>query len=266
MKHPHININISILSIVQAACLIFHLSACDAFTSLHTSSLFNTHTTKLSTNTQRPLFTRKSIIHKSSSDDMTTSSSPSSLSRSNKVFVLSFDGVVANSAESRACIAVDAALETWPFLKDNEMVSADRTWLINKIKALLHVTQGSMEGVMGCEAVLLARMLIEEQALDGGKSVGKSGKYASKYHPSSVQSSSSDGDNDNDDDEGVGASNRRAKNGSRPLTVGEIAANWADGAYLAETLFVKYNIEGKSPLPTIRANLARLQAELVSDG
>jgi len=161
-------------------------------------------------------------------------------------FILSFDGVVANTAPTRASIAIEAALQTWPQLQENIAVqqTSDLSWLNNKIQALLHVTESSNEGLMGCEAVILARMLIEEQMLDEGRSIGKSGKYASKFHPTS--------ENENI----VNENKRRNKSGSRPLTVGEIAANWE--ANLVDSLFVKYNVNGKSPLPKIRKHLVQL--------
>jgi len=167
-------------------------------------------------------------------------------------FILSFDGVVANTAPTRASIAIEAALQTWPQLQENIAVqqTSDLSWLNNKIQALLHVTESSNEGLMGCEAVILARMLIEEQMLDEGRSIGKSGKYASKFHPTS--------ENENI----VNENKRRNKSGSRPLTVGEIAANWE--ANLVDSLFVKYNVNGKSPLPKIRKHLVQLVQKAVS--
>lgn len=223
-------------AVLKALVLIYHILSSNGFIpSQTTSSLTKKNIEKTSTN-------KVVQLQAAPSDDF--SSHPIG-SRSKPVFVLSFDGVVANTAHTRASLAIDAALETWPFLKTSGIL-VDKTWLINKIQALLHVTFGSNEGLMGCEAVILARMLLEEQELDGGKSVGKSGKYSSKFHPSTLDPDLS----------------KPAKNGSRPLTVGEIAANWVDGANLAETLFVKYNIERKSPLPFIRENLSRLYESL----
>lgn len=38
--------------------------------------------------------------------------------------------------------------------------------------------------------------------------------------------------------------------------MGEIAANWNDGACLRDTVRVKYNINGKDPIPIIRRNIS----------
>ena len=43
--------------------------------------------------------------------------------------------------------------------------------------------------------------------------------------------------------------------GSRPLTVGEIAANWLDGGHLRDTVRVKYSIDRKDPLPILRRKI-----------
>ena len=44
----------------------------------------------------------------------------------------------------------------------------------------------------------------------------------------------------------------RNPNNSRPLTVGEIAANWED---LKDTLRIKYNVDKKDPFPIIRQKI-----------
>ena len=225
------------LSIIRILVFVSYLSLSCAFITSTTTSPFKAKKKEI----RNKLVVLNSSSKKSSSFQF----------KNEKVFILSYDGVIANTASIRASIAIDAALATWPFLQDYDIIS-DRTWLMNKLQALLYVTQKSNEGILGCEAVILARLLIEEQQLDGGQSVGKTGKYASKFHPSVIEASSDR------------TSSQRAQNGSRPLTVGEIAANWVDGASLAETLFVKYNLEGKSPLPVIRENLYRLYESQVS--
>jgi hypothetical protein len=171
--------------------------------------------------------------------------------------IFSFDGAIADTSKWRSRLAVDVAMKTWPHLQEllaeltgssnvsHDDIAKDQTWLINKMCALSHVMYSSTDGMMGCEAVLLARLLIEEQTLDLGRSSGCKGKYGSKYHPSTSEQSgnskNSDGGNES--------------NGSRPLTVGEIAANWCDGGCLKDTLRAKYNIDFKDPFPTIKENL-----------
>ena len=52
---------------------------------------------------------------------------------------------------------------------------------------------------------------------------------------------------------------------NRRLTVGEISANWANGACLRDTLRVKYNVARKDPLPIIRETISQiLKQEFVS--
>jgi hypothetical protein len=167
------------------------------------------------------------------------------------IFVLSYDGVVADTNEWRSNLAISVAFETWPQLcNDSSFVTKSSTiiddndnydnngleWLRNKLCALIQVTLSGEDGLLGCDSVLLARLILEEQELDGGRSNGCTGKYGSLFHPSSSQS-------------------RSANVGSRPLTVGEIAANWNDGACLKDTVRIKYNVNGKDPMPVIRQNI-----------
>eukprot|EP00978_Attheya_sp_CCMP212_P029480 scaffold104854_cov51-Attheya_sp.AAC.2 len=204
--------------------------------------------------------------------DITAASS--SVSSSKEYFILSFDGAVANTGPNRAALAIRAAMETWPHLNDhdndnaleiqlpqlqndnknnnNNNDSGEKSWLLNKMEALLHVMQTDPDGMTtGCDLVLLVRLLLEEQKLDEGRSVGKTGKYASQFHPKSTSSNS----NSN--------SQRRTSEttGSRPLTVGEISANWSDGGYLSESCRIRYNIDGSDPLPIIKRNLLKLQEQ-----
>jgi len=196
---------------------------------------------------------------------MSSSSSSSSSYYDKTTFILSFDGTVSNTARSNARLAIDVALQTWPFLSldlsfvcsySEEDESLDFTWLINKMEALAHVTTEGIDkdykNTLGLtvDDVLLARLLIEEQILDGGRSTG-SGKYGSKYHPSSDSAAA--------EEEGSRGRKRR-NNGSRPLTVGEISANWVDGGCLRDTARVKYNVDGKDPFPVIQEYLLQVQS------
>ena len=171
--------------------------------------------------------------------------------------IFSFDGAIADTSEWCSLLAIDVALKTWPHLQDilaeltgssivnHDHIREDQSWLVNKMCALSHVLHSSIDDMMGCEAVLLARLLIEEQSLDLGRSSGCKGKYGSKYHPSESKLSGND----------VISGGRDHKNGSRPLTVGEIAINWCDGACVKDTLRAKYHIDFKDPFPTIKENI-----------
>lgn len=176
------------------------------------------------------------------------------------IIILSFDGVVADTSSWRSNLAIDAAYSTWP----NELNSsdlddynldvdnADRLWVVNKLNALMQVMLSDQNGMTNCDAVLLTRLLLEEQLLDGGRSVGKRGKYASQFHPSTASSNKHGSSSDR---------NSGSSQGSRPLTVGEIAVNWVDGACLRDTVRVKYNVDGKDPIPIIEQNICEVLAK-----
>lgn len=181
------------------------------------------------------------------------------------IFVLSFDGVIASTVRHRADLAIEVALNIWPHLQGLLLTSGDNAssaneiWLINKMTACAYVTRGkSNDGLLGCDEVLLARLLLEEQALDAKKSMGKKGKYASKFHPSSnIRNHASE---ESEDSSTEGTTNR----GSRPLTVGEICENWNTGGCLRDTLRTRYNVSGKDPLPIIREEIQTCLAKKVS--
>ncbi|KAL7553535.1 hypothetical protein ACHAWF_016816 [Thalassiosira exigua] len=128
---------------------------------------------------------------------------------------------------------------------------------MQKLSALSSITQqgNNPDAMLGCDSVLLARILIEEQLLDGGRSNGRGGKYGSKFHPSV---SSADGKGDG------------SKVGSRPLTVGELYANWPE---LRDVARMKYpfieespggKLERQDPLPMIRKYLNDVQSNITS--
>lgn len=172
------------------------------------------------------------------------------IDNNNDVFLLSIDGTLASTNRSRSWMAVCVALRIWPSLHSNmESLGIDHTafdlecindvkedetynWLLQKMAALSSITQqgNSPDAMLGCNAVLLARLLLEEQMLDAGRSNGRGGKYGGKFHPSST-----------DWDESMG---ERSKVGSRPLTVGEIYANWQE---LVEVTRMKYPFIAQSP-------------------
>lgn len=170
--------------------------------------------------------------------------------------------MIAPTAQTHAKLAILAALRTWPHLKENPVARVacndnvnddNNNWLMNKMMALSHL---HMPSSMGCERVLLARMLLEEQQLDEQRSVGKRGKYASKFHPSTSYDTDTNNNNNNNS---KGRHTRSNTIGSRPLTVGEISVNWSEGACLLDTLSVRYHVNnGQNPMPIIRECLQEL--------
>lgn len=192
---------------------------------------------------------------------ITTSTLQSTTTSSSDVFVLSYDGVVADTTRWRSNLAIDVALDTWPELRDYDSLKSgggdeeNRSWLLNKIEALLPVTLSGKDGIMGCDAVLLARLLMEEQLLDQGRSVGCKGKYGSKFHPSSAS---------DEDEDAYGKRDLKSRQGSRPLTVGEISSNWNDGACLKDTVRIKYNVDRQDPIPVIQKGITKCLENNVS--
>jgi len=179
------------------------------------------------------------------------------------LYIYSIDGTLASMSEYKSKLAIRAALEVWPSLLsvveelgmqpfDNADSSDDYSWLIQKLGALSSITQqgDSPDEMLGCDEVLLTRMMLEEQLLDDGRSGGRGGKYGGKFHPGKSTSTSSG-----------------PKVGSRPLTVGEIFANWQELRYVTHNKypFMKQNQDGKvtmsDPLPEIRRVLRKLYSE-----
>ena len=152
--------------------------------------------------------------------------------------VLSADTIL-DTVEHRSQLGLEAALCAWPSLKvDKEALLQDPTWLLNKLKALSHVLDApSPSFSTTCEFALAARLLLEEQALDEGESNNKRGKYASKFHPQGI--------------EDYPSSAEPSSSSTRPLTVGEIAANWED--FFRETLQVRYRANYKDPMPVLQS-------------
>jgi hypothetical protein len=150
------------------------------------------------------------------------------------VTCLSWDGVVADATDWRIEQGIQAALQVWPSLHCG---GDDSTWLQNKMRAIApHL--GGLEDYKSVEYALLARLLLEEQQLD--PSVGKRGKYASQFHPQGPKS--------------IAIPSARS---SRPLTVGEIQANWLDN--LLDTVMIKYAVDKKNPVPILQECIDELQ-------
>ena len=181
------------------------------------------------------------------------------------IYLLSLDGSLASTSRSRSWIAIYAALKVWPtelqstlmelgmdptafdICNNDDAEDESYEWLLQKLSALSSITQqgNNPEAMLGCDSVLLTRLLLEEQLLDGGRSNGRGGKYGGKFHPSGERMKSNNV-------------------GSRPLTVGELYANWPD---LRETTRSKYpfieessdgKVKRKDPLPVIQQCLTEI--------
>ena len=106
------------------------------------------------------------------------------------------------------------------------------------------------DNMLGCDSVLLTRLLLEEQLLDGDRSNGRGGKYGGKFHPTlSLE--------DNEP-----SKEGRSKVGSRPLTVGEIYANWKE---LRDVACMRYSyIEERSDgIPMMKDPVSEIRRELL---
>lgn len=191
---------------------------------------------------------------------------PTMLFQTSDLYIYSIDGTLASMSEFKSKIAIRAALKIWPSLlsvveelgmkpfDNSDGISDDYSWLIQKLGALSSITQqgDSPDVMLGVDEVLLTRLLLEEQLLDDGRSSGRGGKYGGKFHPGKSTSSS------------VG---EKSKVGSRPLTVGEIYANWAELRYVTHNKypFIKQSKGGKvtmsDPLPEIRRVLCALYSQ-----
>lgn len=148
------------------------------------------------------------------------------------IFCINWEGCLVETVDWRIETGMKVACDLWPHCSDlleqtrtaEEQADAQSFWLSNKLAACQHVLQETRDMSVAGAYALATRMFLEEQELDQGRSTGRGGKYGSLFHPQTDS----------------GNANRRTQNGSRPLTVGEVIANWCDGAVLCETLPAKY--------------------------
>eukprot|EP00529_Nitzschia_sp_RCC80_P011286 CAMPEP_0113482370 /NCGR_PEP_ID=MMETSP0014_2-20120614/22883_1 /TAXON_ID=2857 /ORGANISM="Nitzschia sp." /LENGTH=613 /DNA_ID=CAMNT_0000375883 /DNA_START=95 /DNA_END=1936 /DNA_ORIENTATION=- /assembly_acc=CAM_ASM_000159 len=192
-------------------------------------------------------------------------------------------------------LGIDAAFKVWPgelrqlididaYLDDDGNVDLDNlSWLINKLQAISHVlvvpssssslSSSETRHHPACEYALATRLILEEQALDQNQSTGLNGKYAKKFHPRQELKSSTD-TNTNRNSNGSSSSDaglnsttdstpsysttqqQSTTRGTRPLTVGELVANWRDS--IRETLTLKYNVDRKDPIPVLDRTIVEL--------
>lgn len=200
-------------------------------------------------------------------------------------FVIDWDGCVADARDWRIQAALTITKEVWPHLDLDLDVAAPppvnanyttnhlenkNQWLINKLKALSHIFYSpDPQFSLTCEYALATRLLVEEQALDEGRSNGRTGKYSSRYHPQQLQpppsSSSTTSEPQSSSSSSSSSIERRRQSspssGSRPLTVGEIAANWGNGGMLRDTLVTRYHVRYHNPMPELQAALDRYLAK-----
>jgi hypothetical protein len=218
---------------------------------------------------------------KSLSVSLSSLASSTSSDNSKKIFVLNWDGCVANTVPWRIESGIHAAMKVWPDLPLLEdLRNHNDAWLRNKLSALSHVLLASSSGSsssigsdtttppllasLSCEYALAARLLLEEQRLDGGESNGKSGKYASRFHPQQKQKQQQQEEKEEEVDSQQQSQRRRQttkpqqrsndnnNRSSRPLTVGEVAANWAEGGMIRDMVRLRYHCDYKDPLPILQ--------------
>lgn len=182
----------------------------------------------------------------------------SSNNNNHEIFVVNWEGCLADCVPWRTQVGIDAASAVWPdaLLATEANYYEDATWLHNKLAAISHclttTTQSSKnhDSAMGyhcsptCEYALAARLLLEEQALDGGESNGKSGKYASRYHPQDQATAENQ--------------SRRQSRKSRPLTVGEISVNWSEGGMIRDAVQTRYHWNYQDPVPILQQTIDSL--------
>ena len=173
-------------------------------------------------------------------------------------YIVSYDGAIANTARARCRLCLGVALRCWPSLCDRVGVESTNeaaidnieqwTWVLNKMEALVPAMSNDGTNVGGLsvmvDLVMLARLVLEEQRLDDGRNSGRGGKYGGKYHPQQKEEQMALSDADSS-----------KPVGSRPLTVGEMGANWLDGGHLRDTVRVKYAIDKKDPFPIIQEHV-----------
>jgi hypothetical protein len=166
------------------------------------------------------------------------------LSSTKEIFLVNWDGCVADTVPWRIRAGVDAALKTWPEIPVDDDFSwedSSNDWLQNKLSALSHVFSSTDEDVFSltCEYALAARLSLEEQELDNGNSNGRRGKYSRRFHPQVEREEE-----------------RGPTRSSRPLTVGEVAANWEET--IRDTVRMRYHCNYKDPLPILQNHVEDL--------
>jgi hypothetical protein len=173
-------------------------------------------------------------------------------------------------------LGIEAAFTVWPDelrqLIDQD--DDDLTWLINKLQAISHVlvapsssssSSSSFNYHPACEYALATRLILEEQVLDQNQSTGLNGKYARRFHPrqelkttlnATASTSPSPISSPTSSSPSSPSVRPSSKRGTRPLTVGELVANWRDS--IRETLTLKYNVKKQDPMPILDRTIVEL--------
>ena len=163
-----------------------------------------------------------------------------------EIVVINWECLV-DTRNYRIDLGMKTALQVWPELQELWDLTDDHEWLSNKLLALSHVFSENNDGSsVTCDYALATRLLLEEQELDQGESVGKKGKYASQFHPRASSSTTTST---------TGTESGRSS--TRPLTVGEISINW--NSFIRETLEMKYHVKYQNPLPILQSTVDELQ-------
>lgn len=185
------------------------------------------------------------------------------------IWVIHWEGCVVDTVPWRIQTGLETASRLWPHCRDLLLTSrsTSTSWLINKLAAISHVLcepppsslssgDSSSSSSVSAAYTLAVRLFLDEQELDQGRSVGSRGKYGSQYHPQQEE-----------EEQGQGKEQPNSRRrGSRPLTVGEVGANWYDGACLCDTLPIKYQcpplVLQEAVHETIAAILLREEVEI----
>jgi hypothetical protein len=194
-----------------------------------------------------------SILAPSAAAFGTTQSLSLTTNTKQNLIVIPWEGCLVDSVSYRIDAGIDTACRVWPHLQDDLEQFQETSWLQNKLLALSHVLSPSCGVSLTCEFALAVRLLLEEQKLDQGKSVGKTGKYASRFHPKEQQGDNNDNSNNLSKDE-IETEVYNNFRGTRPLTVGEIQTNWKQGGMIRDSLLVKYAVkqpDGKYQHPLV---------------
>jgi hypothetical protein len=166
--------------------------------------------------------------------------------------VVAWDNCLADSVDWRIQTGIDTACRVWPHLLqtttlEGTSISDPSSWLHQKLRAISHVLSPSSfddddhtasTSSLTCEYALAARLLLEEQALDQGKSTGRTGKYASRFHPRDSTTTTT-----TTDTQSSYKTAAKPSSSTRPLTVGEITTNWNQGGMIRDSLLVRYCVK-----------------------
>jgi len=185
---------------------------------------------------------------------------PNAQKQERTTFLISFDGVLSVGTYRRSCTrCVHAAVRTW-FESEtgkNGLGSFSRAdeWIVNRLTALFHLPANDVDRTYLC------RLMLDEQALDRSASVGQRGNYATKFHPSDTGGALDDIISSIAEERFSKSENRRS---TRPLTNGEIEANWSrDFVEMLEMRF-PLRVEEKQRKDDADVNTTKLRKKILN--